>query len=87
MNWMDRLRAAWRSFVASFDYATRSALARIAVAGRDELPTYVTKQARHDDGTPMLGADGKPLLLHQDGRPLGVIELAVLARQEELRGG
>lgn len=68
------------------DGETQAQLDVIATLPMDQLPSYVTKQAQHDDGTPKLDAAGRVILLHQDGTPLNVIERAVMARQAELRG-
>lgn len=51
----------------------------------EQLPSYVTKQARDDSGNPKLDAAGQVILLHQDDTPLGVIERAYVARAEQLR--
>lgn len=59
------------------DEALQAELARIAKAGRDELPQIVTRQ--------MPGDDGQPVLVNQQGQPLTVIERAIIARQAELR--
>ena len=59
------------------DEALQAELARIAKAGRDELPQVVTRQ--------MPGDGGQPMLFNQQGQPLSVIERAILARQAELR--
>mgnify|MGYP001768440898 CR=1 FL=1 len=71
--------------VPAVDEATQAELARIAKAGHGELPSLVTKWAQNDDGTPQRDADGNVILLHQDGRPLSVIEMAIIARQAALR--
>jgi hypothetical protein len=67
------------------DDAMQAELARIAAAGPNDLPSIITKQAQHDDGSPRRDADGNVILLHQDGTPLSVIERAIIARQAELR--
>lgn len=120
MNILDRLRAAWRSFVSSFDYvpppalqpteaadtqvmteplppakpepaalddATRAMLAKIAVAEMRDLPMMITRQAQNPDGSPVIGPDGRVVLLNQDGTPLSVVQQAIMRRIEELRWG
>lgn len=120
---LDKLRSAWRSFVAGFDYEpplglaptqpadteimappparppvvsmstaepayppdVQAALDRIARAQAHELPPIVTMQARNDDGPPVIGRDGLPELVRQDGSPLTVIERAIMARAKALR--
>lgn len=71
---------------AAFDEPTRAMLAKIAVAPIHELPMMVTKKAQHDDGSPVIGPDGRVVLLNQDGTPLTVIQQAIMRRIEELRG-
>jgi hypothetical protein len=71
--------------VPAVDETTQAELARIAAAGPNDLPSIITKQAQHDDGSPRRDADGNVILLHQDGTPLSVIERAIIARQAELR--
>lgn len=60
-------------------------LADIASLPAEELPSFVTRQAQNDDGTPKLGPDGLPVLLRQNGKPLSVLELAIVQRQAKLR--
>jgi hypothetical protein len=67
------------------DEATRAALDVIATLPMDQLPSYVTRQAQNDDGSPKRDAAGLVILLHQDGTPLSVIERAYVARAEQLR--
>lgn len=63
----------------------RQQLLEIASLPVERLPSFVTKQAQNDDGTPKLGPDGRVVLLHQDGTPLSLVERAAVARLEELR--
>lgn len=74
-----------RAAAPPVDEVTQAQLDGIAKADRDQLPNIITKQARNDDGTPVLGSDGLPVLVRQDGSPLTVIERAILARSAELR--
>ncbi len=64
----------------------QAALDRVATLPLTELPTYVTKQAQNDDGSPKVGPDGRVILLHQDGTPLSVVERAIVDRFYELHG-
>ena len=54
----------------------QAALDRIAKLPADDLPQIVSKQARHDDGTPVIGPDGQPVLLRQTGEPAAKRALA-----------
>ena len=70
---------------ASVDADIRKQLLEIAALPAERLPSIVTKQAQNEDGTPKLDQRGNVQLLHQDGTPLSVVDMAVLARIEELR--
>lgn len=67
------------------DAATAAMLAQIAMSPIDKLPPMITKMAQKDDGNPVLGEDGLPILLNQDGSPLTVIQQAIVARSRQLR--
>lgn len=67
------------------DAETQAKLDLIATLPMEQLPSYVTKQAQHDDGSPKRDAAGRVILLHQDGRELNVIERAYVARADQLR--
>jgi hypothetical protein len=70
---------------STVDAETQAKLDLIATLPMDKLPSYVTRQAQNDDGSPKRDAAGRVILLHQDGTPLSVIERAIIARQAELR--
>lgn len=56
----------------------QAALDRIAVATADQLPSLITRE--HTDWQ-----TGETETVHPDGRPLSVIDKAIMARQAELR--
>jgi len=61
------------------DAKVRAQLLEIAALPAEQLPSIITKQVTD----PKSGAVTD--IVHQDGRPLSILDRAIMARQEELR--